>query len=234
MQVNIVHVSLKNVNIVIAQKSVLFYYIGIAYTIILRSGGKDMKKLLAAILAVAMLLPVMTYAAVASANGSEVQTEPFAIVDGKAIINAASALDNSGVAWAEKGSDENSVWKLTTAGDGVSVNPDTGRTWLNTGENLEGAPTLNYKVSVSNAGTYYLFVNMSAPNQDADSYHIMVDGEYCYTHNDGDMSGKNLWKTASVGIELTAGEHTLTIVPREDGFVVNQIVLTENKNAVLS
>ena len=229
MQVNIVHVFLKNVNIVIAQKSVLLYYIGIAYTIILRSGGKDMKKLLAAILAVAMLLPVMTYAAVASANGSEVQTEPFAIVDGKAIINAASALGNSSAAWTEKGSDENSVWELTTAGDGVSINPDTGRTWLNTGENLEGAPTLNYKVSVANAGTYYLFVNMSAPNQDADSYHVKVDGQFAYTHAGPPMNGDKLWKSPGTAISLTAGEHTITIVPREDGFVVNQLVLTTNR-----
>ena len=231
MQVNIVHVSLKNVNIVIAQKSVLFYYIGIAYTIILRSGGKDMKKLLAAILAVAMLLPVMTYAAVASANGSEVQTEPFAIVDGKAIINAASALDNSSAAWMENGSDADSVWKLTTAGDGVSINPDTGRTWLNTGENLEGAPTLNYKVSVSNAGTYYLFVNMSAPDQDSDSYHVKIDGEFLYTHAGDPMNGDKVWKSAGREISLTAGEHTITIVPREDGFVINRLVLTTDKDA---
>lgn len=160
------------------------------------------------------------------------QSQIYSELNGMVEIYAKDALDNSAFAWMQtQGDDE---WVLSSDQAGLSIQPDTGRKWENTAENLTGAPALNYLVQIESAGTYYVYVNMSAPNDNADSYHIMVDGEYCYTHNDGDMSGKNLWKTASVGIELTAGEHTLTIVPREDGFVVNQIVLTENKNAVLS
>lgn len=158
--------------------------------------------------------------------------EVYAEEDGKVVIDTVNALDESEFSWTDTSGDDE--WVLSSDGIGLSIQPDTQKRWENTAENLDGAPSLNYLVKINNSGTYYLFVNMSAPNDNADSYHIMVDGEYCYTHNDGDMSGKNLWKTASVGIELTAGEHTLTIVPREDGFVVNQIVLTENKNAVLS
>lgn len=160
------------------------------------------------------------------------KTARFGRFGGKVVIDTVNALDESEFSWTDTSGDDE--WVLSSDGIGLSIQPDTQKRWENTAENLDGAPSLNYLVKINNPGTYYIFVNMSAPNDNADSYHIMVDGEYCYTHNDGDMSGKNLWKTASVGIELTAGEHTLTIVPREDGFVVNQIVLTENKNAVLS
>ena len=142
-------------------------------------------------------------------------------------IDAADALDNSADAWTvTEGSDE---WVSTD--DGVSIQPDTKRKWENTSENLEGAPSLNYKIDVETEGAYYVYVNMSAPDADSDSYHVMVDGEYVYTHSVGDMSGDKVWKSAGKEIELSAGEHTITIVPREDGFVINKIVLTTDKNA---
>ena len=142
-------------------------------------------------------------------------------------IDAADALDNSADAWTvTEGSDE---WVSTD--DGVSIQPDTKRKWENTSENLEGAPSLNYKIDVETEGAYCVYVNMSAPDADSDSYHVMVDGEYVYTHSVGDMSGDKVWKSAGKEIELSAGEHTITIVPREDGFVINKIVLTTDKNA---
>lgn len=148
---------------------------------------------------------------------------------GEVVIDAANALDESQYSWTD--TDGNYEWTLTSDRDGLSIQPDTGVKWENTSDNLSGAPSLNYMVEINNSGTYYLFVNMSAPNADADSYHVVVDGKYAYTHNSGDMSGEKVWKSASVGTELSAGEHTITIVPREDGFVINQIVLTANKNA---
>lgn len=151
---------------------------------------------------------------------------------GEVVIDAANALDESQYSWTD--TDGNYEWTLTSDRDGLSIQPDTGVKWENTSDNLSGAPSLNYMVEINNSGTYYLFVNMSAPNADADSYHVVVDGKYAYTHNSGDMSGEKVWKSASVGTELSAGEHTITIVPREDGFVINQIVLTTNKNANFS
>ena len=151
---------------------------------------------------------------------------------GEVVIDAANALDESQYSWTD--TDGNYEWTLTSDRDGLSIQPETGVKWENTSDNLSAAPSLNYMVEINNSGTYYLFVNMSAPNADADSYHVVVDGKYAYTHNSGDMSGEKVWKSASVGTELSAGEHTITIVPREDGFVINQIVLTTNKNANFS
>lgn len=149
--------------------------------------------------------------------------------DGEVVIDTVNALDETEFSWTNvSGNDE---WTLTSDRDGLLIQPDTGRKWENTLENLSGAPSLNYKVEINNPGTYYLFVNMSAPNADADSYHVVIDGKYAYTHNSGDMSGAKLWKSASVGTELSSGEHTITIVPREDGFAINQIVLTTNQYA---
>lgn len=150
-------------------------------------------------------------------------------VEARIEINAADALNNTASAWAEvDGSDE---WVLTSDGEGVLIRPDSGRKWENTSENLSGAPSLSYKINVETQGTYYAYINMSSPDADSDSYHVMVDGKYLYTHSIGDMSGDKVWKSAVNGIEFSKGEHTITIVPREDGFAINKIVLTTDKNA---
>lgn len=151
---------------------------------------------------------------------------------GEVVIDAANALDESQYSWTD--TDGNYEWTLTSDRDGLSIQPDTGVKWENTSDNLSGAPSVNYKIDVNSAGTYYLFVNMSAPDMDSDSYHVMIDGEFRYTHAGDPMNGDKLWKSAGRGIDLSAGEHTITIVPREDGFVINQIVLTTNKNANFS
>lgn len=74
---------------------------------------------------------------------------------------------------------------------------------------------------------------MSNPNNNADSYHVLVDGVYKYTHNSGDMSGKMIWRSAGKGLALSAGEHTITIAAREDGLLINQILLSNDKEIAL-
>lgn len=155
----------------------------------------------------------------------------YAEKGGEVVINAADALLESAYSWTEVTAPN--VWEMTSDKKGVKVSPDVNKTWTNTSD-LSEAPKINFRIKISTKGTYYLFTNMSNPNNDADSYHVIVDGGYRYTHNDGDLSGTMLWRSAGKGVELSAGEHTITIAAREDGLVVNQLCLTTNKNKELT
>ena len=150
--------------------------------------------------------------------------------DGEVVINAADALLQGGYSWTEVS--EPDVWVASDDKNGIKHTPDTGRKW-EADSNIDEAPSINFKVKISKAGTYYLFTNMSNPNNNADSYHVLVDGVYKYTHNSGDMSGKMIWRSAGKGLALSAGEHTITIAAREDGLVVNQMCLTMTKDKTL-
>lgn len=150
--------------------------------------------------------------------------------DGEVVINAADALLQGGYSWTEVS--EPDVWVASDDKNGIKHTPDTGRKW-EADSNIEEAPSINFKVKISKAGTYYLFTNMSNPNNNADSYHVLVDGVYKYTHNSGDMSGKMIWRSAGKGLALSAGEHTITIAAREDGLLINQILLSNDKEIAL-
>ncbi|MDE6635909.1 MAG: hypothetical protein K2K09_04810, partial [Lachnospiraceae bacterium] len=149
---------------------------------------------------------------------------------GEVVINAADAVLETPYSWTEV--TEPGVWEITSDKNGVKLLPDINTQWNNTND-LSDAPSLNFRVKIASKGTYYLFANMSNPNDNADSYHVIVDGVYRYTHNNGNMSGEKIWRSAGKGVELTAGEHTITIAAREDGLVMNQILLTTNKDKSL-
>lgn len=106
-------------------------------------------------------------------------------------------------------------------GIGVQALPDSRATWEKDG--LADAPQMTFQIDAGNGGTFKLYVNTSNPDGASDSYHVLVDGEYKYAN---EKAGTTSQKWVSGGdIELTAGKHSITIVPREDGFCLNQIAL---------
>ncbi|HEX6352801.1 glycosyl hydrolase 115 family protein [Actinophytocola sp.] len=94
-------------------------------------------------------------------------------------------------------------------------------------------PRLAFTVDITTAGTYYLFVNSSNPNQDADSYHVAVDGRWRYHSSKGTSeTGVETWygstSVSAAALTLTPGRHTISLWDREAGFAANQIALTTN------
>lgn len=142
-------------------------------------------------------------------------------------INAISALENSQYAGYSAASD-NHTW--TQSGVGMQVTPDTNDRWeYRTWEELNGtAPCLQFKFKVETPGAYYVYVNMSNPDNGADSYYIAMDGRYEYIGATGEQLGDTKWFGEKRPIELSAGEHTLTVFAREDGLTINQILITQN------
>lgn len=152
--------------------------------------------------------------------------------DGQVVILAADAYAQTGEAFTKAGSDGH-AWDLN--GIGLRVIPDIGTNWTDTAMNVlsSKAPAVSYQVTVSEEGTYRLYVNTSNPDYNSDSYHVAVDGTLRYTDkNDsggGTAAGKETWYGGNQAIQLTAGEHTITLFAREDGFVLNQLLLTTGK-----
>lgn len=160
--------------------------------------------------------------------------------DGKIVINAADALQNTKYASSQGASKDSYNWSWEAKGNGIQVIPEsvqdnkgvwTDRNW----EALYGkAPMLQYKIKIETAGGYYLFANMSNPNNNADSYHVAIDGEYIYQASTGEKITDKMWDAEKHIINLTAGEHTITIFAREDGLLINQILLSANKDEALT
>lgn len=150
--------------------------------------------------------------------------------NGKVVINASDVLLQNAYSWTEATLPDR--WEMSDDSNGVKLTPDTGKIWQET--NLSDAPSLNFRIKLDKEGTYYLFTNMSCPNNNADSYHVIIDGVFRYTHNNGDMSGSKIWRSAGKGTALSKGEHTITIAAREDGLVINQIMLSNDKDIQIS
>ena len=186
MQVNIVHVFLKNVNIVISYAQKRLYYISIGYTIILCSGGKDMKKLLAAILAVAMLLPVMTYAAVATPDTSgETFIQTTVVYE-----NEFDSDDGEAVKWKPRDNrtHDNSSIKIT---DGALVVEQTG----SVGSTLWYERTLDEPLS----GTVVVSFDMKITNSGDNPAFFIIRGK----------GGENIvqfdWRKSQIGFNMSSG-----------------------------
>ncbi|MEO3790788.1 glycosyl hydrolase 115 family protein [Nonomuraea sp. B10E15] len=187
---------------------------------------------------------------VGRAEGSP--TGPYEERDGLAVIDAADALEKSAAAHATDSNNGTHTWALARNGLQVVPPADAGAkaNWLATtaaqaealfeagpaekvnGSSAAGAPPrLDFTVDIRTGGTYYLFANTSNPNPDADSYHVLVDGQWRYhSSKSGPETGFETWygstSVAAAALALEPGEHTISLAPREAGLVLNQIVLT--------
>ena len=150
---------------------------------------------------------------------------------GKVVINAADALENSGYAYCVNGTKDDITFEWAVSGDGIQAGPNSGKNW--TTGTIKGlhniAPALNYRIMITNAGDYSLLANMSNPDNASDSYFVAVDGVFKYNAANGELIGAKSWYGVNNVINLTEGEHLLTIYAREDGLRINQLMLTTDK-----
>ena len=97
---------------------------------------------------------------------------------------------------------------------------------------LSNNPSLSYKLQVSQADTYTVWVRGMAPDPDGDSLHVLVDGNHIgalfkmqvrqWSWAQLDMSGGDV--PASLN-----GLHDLDLHMREDGLRVDKVVLTSGQ-----
>ena len=113
--------------------------------------------------------------------------------------------------------------------------PNTGTNNNNTGYTTL-SPELQYKINFTTTGTYYIWIRGLGLTGSDDSIHAGIDGT-------GPSSAKNIegfpnswtWSKSKAGasatiVVSTAGVHTFNLWMREDGFMVDKILLTKSSS----
>lgn len=174
--------------------------------------------------------------------------------DGSVVIDPSDALEQSQYAGFADSNNGTHTWALvrnglqvvpvadsTAKANWLANNAAQSRTLLAAGpaDHVNGSaaagapPRLEFTVDIVNGGRYYLFVNSSNPNQDADSYHVAVDGQWRYHSSKGTSeTAFETWygstSLSAAALNLAPGRHTISLWCREAGFAANQIALTTN------
>jgi MYXO-CTERM domain-containing protein len=120
------------------------------------------------------------------------------------------------------------------AGDGSVISgPDVGAQI--DAPSTASAPRLEYEVDFDEAGTYYVWIRGHAfGDGDRDSAHVAIDGMVPATAEAITFTNSAEWRWTGdtmdggrASIEVTsAGRHTVGLVMREDGTIVDRVLLT--------
>ncbi|WP_288955500.1 hypothetical protein [uncultured Polaribacter sp.] len=134
----------------------------------------------------------------------------------------------------------------------VEILPDTRQTHADklirkeNFSNVPGIAVLHYKVNIKNPGRYYVWVKAFSTGSEDNGIHVGLNGKW---PNSGKRmqwcKGKRSWyweskqrtKEVHCGIENAiyldiekAGEHTIQFSMREDGFEMDEWLITSDKN----
>lgn len=133
----------------------------------------------------------------------------------------------------------------------IEVTPDTRKTHddkLTAGENFSNVAgemtVVSYKVNITNAGRYYVWVRAYSTGSEDNGVHVGIDGTWPESGKRMQWcEGKNVWTWASkqrtdknhcgeeklIYLDIAAkGEHTISFSMREDGFKMDKIILSAN------
>ncbi|GAA3921218.1 glycosyl hydrolase 115 family protein [Microbacterium invictum] len=153
--------------------------------------------------------------------------------DGILAFEAENALSQGDSAWLTPGT-AGEQWTHTQAetadGTGLAMHVrPRGLRW----DSPLTAPGLNFRIRVSRAGIYRLWLLVKFDDDTDDSCVIAVDGVHQPIEEQFSRGAlceyglRQRWLWAQISnVELTEGEHTLTILGRESGFRVDRVYLT--------
>ncbi|MDF2939252.1 MAG: hypothetical protein K0Q90_4625, partial [Paenibacillaceae bacterium] len=133
------------------------------------------------------------------------------------------AADGSGLSWSHLQAETNGH-----TGFAMHVAPP-GILW----ENPEAAPGMHYRVNISAPGQYRVWLHMRHYNNQSDSCYLALDGAARPLEEQPRKGNHHTYNTAYVyywcflsKLELSAGEHVLSILARKSQLRVDRIYLT--------
>lgn len=95
------------------------------------------------------------------------------------------------------------------------------------------APSMNYAVDVGTTGTFHVWLLVRLTSHDDDACWLAVDGTVQHAHRQhsgGDLytfGTQQIWFwSAFSDIELTAGRHTISVIARKAGLLIDRLYLT--------
>jgi hypothetical protein len=84
-------------------------------------------------------------------------------------------------------------------------------------------PSISFKVYAAEAGNYYFSFFSNTPNENSDSFHVVINGSYQFVTQ---CVGAK-WTYAPTPVALAAGENILTIYARESGMLLRQFMFSK-------
>ncbi len=152
-------------------------------------------------------------------------------IDGKVVIPAAAALEQSRYANYSTNDDNYSWQKYAGDLEGIIQAPSKGdgKQW-SLASAFASAPQVHYTFNVNTTGKYYLYLLTSYPDTGSNSVYASLDNEDSLIECSTQSYEPGLWiNNASWYFDVDVpGEHTITVYAREDGVILNQIVLSTN------
>ncbi len=163
-------------------------------------------------------------------------TGPFIEENGLVVMeveNFDTNTDNSGHMWIS------STSEADFSGAGAMVaDPNTGTLIKKNG--VSGSPHMTYEVDITNTGSYVVWVRMFAATTDDNSIHVGLAGNPSASKMETLTVGSWVWTNVntkgavqSLGI-TAAGTNTIDIWMREDGTMIDKIILTQDGSFVPS
>jgi hypothetical protein len=136
-------------------------------------------------------------------------------------------IERGGIRWEEVGP--------TDGFTGTAGMQALGASFYNAGYSTQ-SPQLDYEINFLKTGTYYVWILAWAASGTDDSCHVGLDGEETPLSSNWSGGGNN-WsndrypETGQAQFDVnTPGLHVLNIWVREDGLIVDKILLTTNPN----
>jgi len=133
----------------------------------------------------------------------------------------------TGYSWVETAGPSGSSGTVMLAQPNTGIGTDTGTY----------GPRLDFKVDFHTAGTYYVFLHLPTMLGSDDSVNIGLDGTLVAS-NLGNTTGSWRWRTtnpATIGLNVaTPGVRTFNVWMREDGAIVDKVILTTNASFTLA
>jgi hypothetical protein len=134
---------------------------------------------------------------------------------------------------AQGGRDWTPVTRSGSSGGALQALPNNGGN-VDTGYTT-GSPRLDFDVHFQKTGTHYIWMRGLGPTTSDDSYHAGLDGQALASSDRvGGFTTSFTWRKADLDggqasfNVATAGRHTVNAWMREDGLVVDKIVVTTN------
>lgn len=156
--------------------------------------------------------------------------------NGKVVIPASAAMELSTYA-SYSSVNQKASWAKYTGGqlDGIRQTNSNGANWPNITYAFYSAPQVHYTFNITKPGRYYLYLLTSYPDEAGNSVYASVDeGDLIECVTDGFGEGRWLKNEAWYFDIEEAGEHTVTIYAREDGVILNQIMLSQSKTEAVT
>lgn len=164
--------------------------------------------------------------------------QPFVETGGRVVIEAehpSQGFQRSSDAWTAR----NSLSGFS--GEGYVVTEPNNNSLQDTTFSTTSAE-LRYPITISSPGTYYIWVRGLGATGNDDSVHIGLNNAAVASADKITLTSFNsfVWTKNTIdGVRpslniTTAGEHTLNVWMREDGFALDKIILTKDPNFVPS